>query len=96
MSDHLPHHLCCAVPWLPREKMIRLSIKLPQLTTGIAKSPKDVIAGDQSKRTFIERTWWGCSSLLEAYLPAVERFGLESYFIELGRKPVTTTTLASA
>lgn len=57
---------------------------------------KDVIAGDQSKRTFIERTWWGCSSLLEAYLPAVERFGLESYFIELGRKPVTTTTLASA
>jgi hypothetical protein len=57
---------------------------------------KDVIAGDQSKRTFIERTWWGCSSLLEAYLPAVERFGLESYFIELGRKPVTTTTLASS
>jgi hypothetical protein len=96
MSDHLPHHLCCAVPWLPREKMIRLSIKLQQLTTGIAKSPKDIIAGDQSKRTFIERTWWGCSSLLEAYLPAVERFGLESYFIELGRKPVTTTTLASA
>jgi hypothetical protein len=30
------------VPWLPREKMIRLSIKLPQLTTGIGKSPIDV------------------------------------------------------
>jgi hypothetical protein len=42
MSDHLPHHLCRAVPWLPREKMLRLSIKLPQLTTGIAKSPIDV------------------------------------------------------
>jgi hypothetical protein len=42
MSDHLPHHLCRAVPWLPRERMLRLSIKLPQLTTGIAKPPVDV------------------------------------------------------
>jgi hypothetical protein len=30
------------MPWLPREKMLRLSIKLPQLTTGIAKPPIDV------------------------------------------------------
>jgi hypothetical protein len=42
MSDHLPHHLCRAVPWLPKEKMLRSSIKLPQLSTGIAKSPIDV------------------------------------------------------
>ena len=41
MSDHLPHHLCRAVPWLPKEKKLHLSIKLPQLTTGIAKSPID-------------------------------------------------------
>jgi hypothetical protein len=30
------------MPWLPKEKMLRLSIKLPQPTTGIAKSPIDV------------------------------------------------------
>ena len=54
MSDHLPHHLCRAVPWLPREKKLRLSIKLPQLTTGIAKSPIDVFTANRASQKL---TW---------------------------------------
>ncbi len=56
---------------------------------------REVIAADATEVTFIERAWWGCSSILPVNEATVRRFGQEELVREKSRRTIVPTTLPS-
>lgn len=55
---------------------------------------RQVVADDKEVKIFIERVWWGCSSILEAKKELVEKYGLQTNCKEKSRISVSPITVS--